>query len=70
MIGVKGVGMTALAEVLLANGFLVRGADTKEQFMTDEVLARLGVPVADFSAQNIRGNDAVVHSNAYIDENN
>ena len=70
MIGVKGVGMTALAEVLLANGFLVRGADTKEQFMTDEVLARLGVPVADFSSQNIRGNDAVVHSNAYSDENN
>lgn len=70
MIGVKGVGMTALAQVLLANGFFVRGSDTQEHFMTDEVLARLGVPVADFSAQNILGNDVVVHSNAYSEENN
>lgn len=70
MIGVKGVGMTALAEVLLANGFSVRGSDTHEQFMTDEVLARLGVPVSGFSAAHIHNADAVVHSNAYSAENN
>lgn len=70
MIGVKGVGMTALAEVLLANGFSVNGSDVREQFMTDEVLMRLGVPVTDFLEQNIYGNDAVVHSNAYSAENN
>ncbi|MBI5913493.1 UDP-N-acetylmuramate--L-alanine ligase [Candidatus Azambacteria bacterium] len=70
MIGVKGVGMTALAEVLLANGFFVRGSDIQEHFMTDEVLARLNVPVTDFSAAHIQGSDAVVHSNAYNAENN
>src|SRR3989338_2388054 len=70
MIGVKGVGMTALAEVLLANGFSVRGSDTHEQFMTDEVLARLGVPVSGFSAAHIQNADAAVHSNAYSAENN
>ncbi|MEK7494194.1 MAG: cyanophycin synthetase [Patescibacteria group bacterium] len=70
MVGVKGVGMTALAQVLTANGFSVNGSDVQDEFMTDEVLARLGVAVTDFSAQNIRNNDVVVHSNAYSEENN
>ena len=65
MTGVKGVGMAALAEVLLANGFKVRGSDIKEKFMTDEVLERLGVKVGEFSRDGVIAADAVIRSNAY-----
>lgn len=69
MVGIKGVGMTALAEVLVANGFFVTGSDVKDEFMTDAVLARLGVPVSEFSKDRVHGADAVVRSNAYAKEN-
>lgn len=69
MVGVKGVGMTALAEVLLANGFSVTGSDVQDEFMTDAVLARLGIPVREFAKDRVHDADAVVRSNAYTQEN-
>lgn len=68
MVGVKGVGMAALAELLVKNGITLTGSDVKDEFMTDEVLARLGIPVADFNAANLTGKDAVIRSNAYTEE--
>jgi UDP-N-acetylmuramate-alanine ligase len=46
LIGIKGAGMTALAELLLRNGMAVTGSDTDEVFFTDEILTRLGIAVA------------------------
>lgn len=57
--------MAALAEVLLSNGFQVSGSDVKEKFMTDEVLERLGVRVAEFSRDGVIAAGAVIRSNAY-----
>jgi len=68
MVGVKGVGMTALAEILKKNGFALSGSDTREEFMTDDVLARLGIDVLDFHENNVQEKDAVIHSNAYTPE--
>jgi UDP-N-acetylmuramate--alanine ligase len=42
-IGIKGVGMTALAQIFQAQGLNITGSDTEEKFMTDEVLKRLGL---------------------------
>lgn len=42
-IGIKGVGMTALAQIFQAQGLNITGSDTEEKFMTDEVLKRLGI---------------------------
>ena len=61
--------MTALAEILQNNGFALTGSDVKEGFMTDEVLLRLGISVADFDARNLSGKDAAIRSNAYTEEN-
>ncbi len=69
MIGVKGVGMTALAQVLLANGFAVDGSDVSETFMTDAVLAGLGITVTAFDAKWVQEKDAVIRSNAYASSN-
>lgn len=68
MVGIKGVGMTALAEILQKNRFALTGSDVKEEFMTDEVLKRLGIGVADFHFRNTEGKDAIIHSNAYTPE--
>lgn len=68
MIGVKGVGMTALAQVLTANGFSVNGSDEGDDFMAP-VLATIGIVATRFDQKNIDGADAVIRSNAYTPEN-
>ncbi len=67
MVGVKGTGMAALAELLVAAGARVRGSDVPEKFFTDEILDAAGVPYADtFDAVHLDPRpDLVVHSAAY-----
>lgn len=72
MIGIKGTGMSALAELLCARGARVSGSDVADVFYTDRILARLGVPVrTPFSCQNLAdAPDVVIHSAAYVPEEN
>ena len=71
MVGIKGVGMTALAEVLHGWGKSVHGSDTEERFQTDDVLRRSGIPfVEGFKKENIPTNvDLVIYSTAYNEKN-
>ena len=69
IVGVKGVGMAALAEVLVKNGFIVSGSDAKEDFITAGALKLLNIPIAEFSVENIKGAEAVIRSNAYNSDN-
>jgi UDP-N-acetylmuramate--alanine ligase len=71
-VGIKGTGMTALAEVLSARGARVTGSDTAEKFYTDEILKRLKIPVLEgFSARHIpAGAKLVIHSAAYSRDDN
>ena len=41
LVGIKGTGMSALAELLADSGANVSGSDTDEKFYTDEILDRL-----------------------------
>jgi len=72
MIGVKGAGMTALAEFLIRQGVAIVGSDAEEVFFTDAVLARLGVRVlSPFRADQIDPScEACVYSTAYSVQNN
>ena len=67
-IGIKGVGMTALAQVLQSRGIDVLGSDTKEKFFTDQVLERLKIRVIEgFDKKNIPFDiDLVIVSAAYL----
>ena len=70
MIGIKGVGMTMLAEFLAHNGYNVNGSDVADKFMTDEVLAKAGIDVLEnFSANHIGSPDLVIYSTAYSETN-
>jgi len=72
MIGIKGVGMTMLAQFLKEKGVAVSGSDTPEIFLTDKVLKKEKIKVAQgFSASNLPSEvDLIIYSSAYTPENN
>jgi UDP-N-acetylmuramate--alanine ligase len=66
LVGAKGTGVCALAELLVERGAIVSGSDVREPFYTDRILASLGVAMAPFSSDNIGPDlDLVVYSAAY-----
>jgi len=67
LVGIKGVGMTALAQLLQTRGCIVTGSDGPEAFFTDSVLKRLTIPVSTpFSVATISEEiDLVISSVAY-----
>ncbi|QQS20658.1 MAG: hypothetical protein IPL87_03765 [Candidatus Moraniibacteriota bacterium] len=72
MIGIKGAGMAALAEILSSRGIRVTGSDTSERFFTDDVLAKRGIkPIEGFDPRNIpQDSDTIVCSTAYKPDTN
>lgn len=68
LVGIKGVAMTALAQILNARGLRVTGSDGQAKFFTDAILKRLRISYAqEFSAKNIpTGVAAVISSAAYL----
>ncbi len=67
MVGVKGTGMAALAEILCARKARLTGSDVSDVFYTDDILRSLGIPVLPFSPGNLGGDvELVIHSAAYI----
>ena len=68
-IGIGGIGMSALAEILLARGYRVSGSDIKPSDITNH-LAELGAMIYDnHDAANIQGCDAVIYTAAVSEEN-
>jgi UDP-N-acetylmuramate--alanine ligase len=70
-IGIKGVGMTMLAQYLSGLGKEIVGSDVAEVFMTDQVLTKIGADVRlGFVATNIPSDtDLVIYSTAYNKSN-
>jgi UDP-N-acetylmuramate--alanine ligase len=71
-IGIKGTGMSALAELLTQAGAAVSGADVETVFYTDAVLQSAGIPYYNgFAAANVPTDAAlVVYSDAYTADTN
>ena len=71
-VGIKGAGMTAIAQILRGRNIEIFGSDIGDVFYTDEILRRLQIPFYEkFSAKNIPQNaDLVIYSTAYNEENN
>ncbi|MCX6766086.1 MAG: UDP-N-acetylmuramate--L-alanine ligase [Candidatus Moranbacteria bacterium] len=72
LIGIKGAGMTAVAQILKSRGIEISGSDTSEKFYTDEILKSNRIPfVEKFSAENVPSdNDVIIYSTAYLEKNN
>jgi UDP-N-acetylmuramate--alanine ligase len=67
LIGIKGTGMCALAELLHRGGLWVSGSDGAEVFYTDAILKELGIPYYEsFDAAHVDPRtDLAIHSAAY-----
>lgn len=72
LIGVKGVGMTMLAQYLVGQGIEVAGSDGPEKYMTDCVLEQAKIKVTEnFSKSNLpKDADLIIYSTAYASETN
>lgn len=66
-IGIKGVGMCGLCEIMKKMGYYILGSDSKEKFFTEETLKRLKIKYFEgFKKENLKGNiDLVIVSQAY-----
>ncbi len=71
-IGIKGVGMTALALIFKDKGWRVSGSDLGQTFITDQALHQAGIKVfTGFSAEHLDSDlDLVVYSGAYRPDSN
>jgi UDP-N-acetylmuramate--alanine ligase len=68
-VGIGGIGMSGIAEVLLNLGYKVSGSDLKNSAVTQR-LAQLGATVSEgHRAENVSGADVVVASSAISAEN-
>ena len=72
MIGIKGVGMTMLAEYLFQNAYEVSGSDTDEKFMTDQILDKNEIKYFEgFDENNVpKDVDLIVYSSSYNKKTN
>ncbi len=72
LIGIKGVGMTALAACLKDRGIKISGSDIKETFITDRTLKKMGLSWwENFSSSHITNQDLVIATgSAHQGQNN
>ncbi len=71
-IGIKGVGMTMLAQFLANKKVKISGSDVCDEFMTDKVLKKIGAKVfCPYSENNInKAADLIVYTSALESQNN
>lgn len=68
-IGIKGAGMSALAQILHDTGHFVQGSDMETEFFTQKPLEQRGIPMFRFGESEIgRTGMRVIASNAFLDD--
>ncbi len=68
-VGIGGIGMSGIAEILLSQGFIISGSDKSKSEVTDR-LESLGIKVYEgHSAENLRDIDVLVYSSAVHTDN-
>ncbi|UFT98068.1 UDP-N-acetylmuramate--L-alanine ligase [Radiobacillus kanasensis] len=67
-IGIKGTGMSALAQILDDSGETVQGSDVEKRFFTQEALENKDITILPFSKDNIKEGLTIIAGNAFSDE--
>lgn len=68
LVGIKGSGMSALAQILYDMDYDVQGSDVAKRFFTQQALEDRGIPLLPFNADNISQGQTVIASSAYPDD--
>lgn len=68
-IGIGGISMSALAEILIKNGYIVSGSDMKQSPITDKLLKQGVTIYYGHKAENVIGADLIVYTAAVSADN-
>ncbi|WP_223595683.1 UDP-N-acetylmuramate--L-alanine ligase [Neobacillus bataviensis] len=66
-VGIKGSGMSALAQVLHDMKFQVQGSDVEKHFFTQVALEKSGIKILPFQKENIEPGMTIIAGNAFPD---
>lgn len=66
-VGIKGTGMSALAQIMKSLGYEVQGSDKPDHFFTEAGLLEKGITILNFDSNNIKENMVIVQGNAFKD---
>lgn len=68
-IGIKGSGMSALAQIMKELGYEVQGSDVEKYFFTEDGLRELNIPLLPFDENNIKEGMKIVRGASFHEEN-
>ncbi|MFE8703393.1 UDP-N-acetylmuramate--L-alanine ligase [Cytobacillus sp. FJAT-54145] len=66
-VGIKGSGMSALAQVLHDMNYDIQGSDVEKRFFTQLALEESGIKILPFQKENIKPGLSIIAGNAYPD---
>lgn len=67
-VGIKGSGMSALAQIMKKLGYEVQGSDVEETFFTEKGLRELEIPIVPFHADNIKEGMKIIRGATFTDD--
>ena len=67
-IGIKGSGMSALAQIMKELGYEVQGSDVEKHFFTEDGLIQSNIKILPFSEDNIKEGMKIVRGASFDDE--
>ena len=68
-IGIKGTGMSALAQIMHSLNYPVQGSDKSEHYFTEAGLIESNIPILEFDENNIKPGMYIVQGNAFDSDN-
>ena len=66
-IGIKGSGMSSLAQIVYDMGHQVQGSDEETYFFTQEKLEQRNIPMFSYGVENIKEGYEIILGNAFND---
>lgn len=67
-IGIKGSGMSALAQIMTQLGYSVQGSDLEKYFFTEDGLRELNISILPFDENNITSDMKIIRGASFTDE--
>ena len=68
-IGIKGAGMSALAQIMVSFGYQVEGSDLDKKFFTEEGLEKNNIKINSFDENNIKEGMTIVRGLTFGEDN-
>ena len=68
-VGIKGSGMSSLAQIMHELGYEVKGSDVPKHFFTEDGLRERNIEITDYSADNIKEGMMIIRGASIKDDN-